>query len=518
MKRERTRFALSAVAVSTLLLVLAAPVADAQRRRLATGDQAGRMGGYAVVENWPKPLPDTDLPHDGWTWGSGCGAWAESPDKVWICQRGEIELPPGVKPWTFVGLLTPPRTNTGRWPYSGPDPGYKLRRHHVVFAVDRDGKTIVEWLHHDKYLAPPQGSRPGAVSRGPHKILMNPYDPQKHLWIVDDDMHEINVFTNDGTLVKTMGARGVPGRGPNHFNRVTDIAWLPEGTFFVADGYAGVRVAKYDKDGKFLFDWGKTPDNPDKPGPNEFFSVHSIGISRDRRIFVADREHHRMQVFDEHGKFLDMWPTGHNSSVLAHIVTEDDHVWVADWTTDRLVKYDLNGRYILDIGGPGALPGQFDGVHQIHVDQEGNLYVTEVSNDRSQKFRPRPDADPAQLVAPMVGARAQWSGTKLTGGTKTPAAPAKPAAPESRAGQPPREYARVPAGQTNTDVKAGPGSGSIVLVLVPAGTVLPVIGRQGEWLEVMLSPELRKTGTPMRWYRNEGTGFVHESTVETFKK
>jgi hypothetical protein len=91
---------LSALAVSALLLTLAGEVADAQRRRLATGDQAGRMGGYAVVENWPKPLPDSDLSHDRWTWGSGCGAWAESPDKVWICQRGEIELPAGVKPWT----------------------------------------------------------------------------------------------------------------------------------------------------------------------------------------------------------------------------------------------------------------------------------------------------------------------------------------------------------------------------------------------------------------------------------
>jgi hypothetical protein len=110
-----------------------------------------------------------------------------------------------------------------------------------------------------------------------------------------------------------------------------------------------------------------------------------------------------MQVFDENGTFLDMWPTGHNSQVLAHIVTEDDFVWVADWTTDRLVKYDLNGRYILDIGGHGALPGQFDGVHQIEVDEEGNLYVGEISNDRSQMFRPKPDADPAKLIGRMVG-------------------------------------------------------------------------------------------------------------------
>ena len=54
----------------------------------------------------------------------------------------------------------------------------------------------------------------------------------------------------------------------------------------------------------------------------------------------------------------------------------------------------------------GGYPGQFDGVHQIHVDQEGNLHVTEVANDRSQKFRPKSDADLATLVGPPVGG---WS-------------------------------------------------------------------------------------------------------------
>jgi hypothetical protein len=363
------------------------------------------MGDYEVVEHWPKPLPDTDLSHDGWTWGSGSGVWAESPDKVWVSQRGEIELPPGATPWICPCLLTPRRTNTGRRPYSGSGYTYQMRRHHIVFAVDRDGHTIEEWLQHDEFLAPPRGSGLGEVGRGPHKLLINPYDPGKHVWIVDDDMHVINIFTNDGELVRTMGERGVPGRGPNNFNRPTDIAWLPDGTFFVADGYAGTRVAKFDKDFKFLMDWGQPPVDPDNPGPSEFWSVHSIGVSNDRRVFVVDREHSRMQVFDEHGKFLEMWPTGHRSNVLAHIVTEDDYVWVADWRTDRLVKYDLNGRYILDIGGPGPQPGQFDGVHQIHVDQEMNLYVTEVANDRSQKFVPKKDADPAKLVRPMVGFR-----------------------------------------------------------------------------------------------------------------
>lgn len=369
--------------------------------------QSVDMGDYEVVLDWPKPLPDDDLSHDGWTWGSGAGVLVESPDKVWVAQRGEIELPPGAEPWICPCLLEPRRTNTGRRPYSGNEYGYEMRRHHIVFAVDREGYAIEEWLQHDDYLTPPRGSGLGEMGRGPHKLLMNPYDPERHIWIVDDDVHQISIFTNDGELVRTIGERGVPGRGPNNFNRPTDIAWLPDGTFFVADGYAGTRVAKFDPDGNFVMDWGRPPADPANPGPYEFWSVHSIGVSRDRRIFVADREHMRMQVFDENGNFLDMWPTGYNSQVLAHIVTEDDFVWVADWNSGRLVKYDLDGRYMLDIGEPGALPGQFDGVHQIEVDQEGNLYVTEVANDRSQKFRPKPDADPARLIQPMVGRGAQ---------------------------------------------------------------------------------------------------------------
>ncbi|MGE0451219.1 MAG: hypothetical protein AB7Q29_16725 [Vicinamibacterales bacterium] len=384
---------LALVAITLVGGQVAGPTVLAQ-----AGVQKVDMGDYEPVVPWPLPLPDTDLSHDGWTWGSGAGVWAESPDKVWVQQRSEIELPPGAAPWTCACLLNPRRTNTGRRDYTGTPYAYKQRTHHLTFAVDGTGKTIVEWLQHDKYQKPDRGTGLGEMGRGPHKILMNPYDKEKHIWIVDDDMHEINVYTNDGKRVKTMGVRGVPGRGPNNFNRPTDIAWLPDGTFFVADGYAGVRVAKFDPNGNFIKDWGRPPVDPNNPQPYEFWSVHSIGISRDRRVFVADREHHRMQVFDEDGNFLTMWPTGYNSSVLAHIVTNDDHVWVADWTTDRLVKYDLDGHYILDIGGHGALPGQFDGVHQIHVDTDRNLYVTEVSNDRSQKFRPKPNADPNRLV------------------------------------------------------------------------------------------------------------------------
>ena len=69
-----------------------------------------------------------------------------------------------------------------------------------------------------------------------------------------------------------------------------------------------------------------------------------------------------------------------------------------DGGTNRIVKYDLNGKYLYGWGGPGGQPGQFNGPHSITVDQDGNLYLAEVFNGRVQKFRPKPGADPAKLV------------------------------------------------------------------------------------------------------------------------
>jgi peptidylamidoglycolate lyase len=73
------------------------------------------------------------------------------------------------------------------------------------------------------------------------------------VWIIDDTRHQILKFTNDGKqLLLTMGEPGVPRNDEKHFARPTDIAWLPDGRFFVTDGYVNKRVIKFDRNGKFL--------------------------------------------------------------------------------------------------------------------------------------------------------------------------------------------------------------------------------------------------------------------------
>jgi hypothetical protein len=113
---------------------------------------------------------------------------------------------------------------------------------HVIYVANRNGEVVEARRHNDHLFAHEGG-------RGPHKIKISPYDKAKHVWVVDDNLHAIYKFTYDGKLVMTLGEVGVPGRGPNNFSRPTDIAWLPDGTFFISDGYVGTRVANFDPNG-----------------------------------------------------------------------------------------------------------------------------------------------------------------------------------------------------------------------------------------------------------------------------
>ena len=85
----------------------------------------------------------------------------------------------------------------------------------------------------------------------------------------------------------------------------------------------------------------------------------------------------------------------------------------------------------------------------------------------------------------------------------------------AQAPQPTGERVRVKAGHAN--IHTGPTSGNEVLVLAVKGTVLPVLARRGEWVQVGLSPELRKTGMVMRWYKNENNGWIHDSMLDVVK-
>ena len=93
-----------------------------------------------------------------------------------------------------------------------------------------------------------------------------------------------------------------------------------------------------------------------------------------------------MQVFDENGKFLDMWPLRSpywpadiSTLVTNHIITQDQFIWAGDGGTNRILKFDLNGNFLYSWGGPGGQPGQLNCPHGFSTDQDGNLYVADCS-------------------------------------------------------------------------------------------------------------------------------------------
>ena len=145
--------------------------------------------------------------------------------------------------------------------------------------VDAEGNIIEQWTQWD------------TLFKRPHAVYVSPYDMEKHVWVVDDHTHAIYKFTNDGKqLVQTIGTPNVPGADGTHFNRPTFMAWLPDGTFYVADGYNGTRVAKFDKDGKFLMAWGEKSTTPNDTAPGTFNAVHGVQVDPDtRRVYVTDR-------------------------------------------------------------------------------------------------------------------------------------------------------------------------------------------------------------------------------------
>jgi sugar lactone lactonase YvrE len=269
-----------------------------------------------------------------------------------------------------------------------------------ILVINRNGDIIENWTQWDKML------------RRPHSVYISPYDPQKHVYVVDDYRHAIFKFTNDGKqLVKTIGTPNVFGNDSTHFYRPTFMAFNTDGSWYNSDGSANTRVVKFDKDDNYVTAWGERGTNAG-PGakpetrPNYFNNVHGIGVDvATQEVYVNDRGNRRIQVFDKDGKFVRMWNMNPGTSGIdLHFVflDGDRRVWVFDQVTQQLAQLDRQGNLIYAWGGLGAWPGGLFGVHGISVDQENNLYLAAVGRGGVQKFRPRPGANPALLVGKMA--------------------------------------------------------------------------------------------------------------------
>jgi sugar lactone lactonase YvrE len=203
-------------------------------------------------------------------------------------------------------------------------------------------------------------------------------DPADNIWATDVVNHTVTQFAPDGKVLMTLGEKGVEGEDEKHFNKPTDIAFAPDGNFFVSDGYGNARVVKFDKSGKFLLAWGKKGTSE-----GEFNTPHAVRLDSKGNLFVGDRENDRVQVFDQNGKFIRSFG---GFAPFGLFITADDTLFVADGRAHRVMKMNLEGKISETIGKVGPEPGHFFLPHGITVDKDGAIYVTEINGKRVQRF------------------------------------------------------------------------------------------------------------------------------------
>lgn len=206
------------------------------------------------------------------------------------------------------------------------------------------------------------------------------------VYCADDGAHTITKWTLEGKLVMTIGTPGAaaPKFSGRPFNRPTDMVVTEDGNIFVSDGYGNARIHKYSPNGELLLSWGE-------PGiaPGQFMVPHNLGLDGDR-IYVADRESHRVQVFGTDGTLIAIWNNIHRPCALT--VGPDGNVYVGELNAAPLMEgapgmghrvsiFDRAGKLVGRYGDPeeGEEPGQFIAPHGIAVDSKGDVYVGEVS-------------------------------------------------------------------------------------------------------------------------------------------
>jgi len=195
----------------------------------------------------------------------------------------------------------------------------------------------------------------------PHGIRI---DPAGNVWTLDANTSMVYKFTPEGKKLLEISVGDVPDK-TQPFCGATDIAFAKQGHIFVADGYCNARVIEYDAAGKKIRQWGKRGS-----GPGEFLVVHSVAISPNGQLYVADRENGRLQRFDQQGKFLGEWKYGGQFYTVAFSPNGD--LYAA--THPKGVALDREFNVVKIDVASGKILGKFEvRAHELAVATDGTL-------------------------------------------------------------------------------------------------------------------------------------------------
>jgi DNA-binding beta-propeller fold protein YncE len=246
------------------------------------------------------------------------------------------------------------------------------RGDHPLIVLDREGNFLTAWGED--------------VLTDAHGMYI---DGQDNIYLPVKNSHVVLKYSSRGDLLMTLGTWDQPSdtgwsgnyldpvqRAAGPFHRPSDVALDPNGDLYISDGYGNSRVHKFTSDGSLLFSWG----TPGKSAPGEFHVPHGVWVHTDGRVFVADRENNRIQIFSPEGKFLSQW-TGLARPCDIYI-DRDEADFVPELDAFMSV-FNLKGELLSHWSGPTDA-----GAHAIWVDSRGDLYINQnLEGQRLLKYR-----------------------------------------------------------------------------------------------------------------------------------
>jgi len=310
----------------------------------ASNEPNSQPNPYRTIPNWGK-LPN------GRVWGSTAAIDIDSHDHVWVAERCSAN--------SCVG--------------SSLDP---------ILEFDTDGNLLKSF---------------GAgMFVFPHGMCV---DKDGNVWVTDGQGkdgkgQQVFKFNPEGKVLMTLGKAGVAGDGPDTFNMPSDVIIAPNGDIFVADGHGGKsnnRIVKFDKDGKFVKEWGMKG-----TGPGEFDVPHALAFDSKGRLFVGDRNNNRIQIFDQNGKFIDQWTQFSRPSGI--FIDKHDNIYVADsesasvaknhpgWSRGIRVGTVKDGVVSAFIPDPVVDATNTSAAEGVAVDSKGAIYGAEVGPKDVKKY------------------------------------------------------------------------------------------------------------------------------------
>jgi len=203
-------------------------------------------------------------------------------------------------------------------------------------------------------------------------------DPKGFIWAADVRGHVVYKLDGEGHVLLTLGKKGVSGESPDLFNGPTDVLVTPSGDVFVTDGQFNSRVLHFTADGTFVKSFGTNG-----TAPGQFKVPHAIGLDSTGRLFVADRDNNRIQIFDQTGRFLDQWTAFGQPSGL--FIDANDRLYVAAIGpgSGLVIGSARTGQVEQSLPIPAK---DLNGPHLVTVDTRGTVYVADLLASDVRKF------------------------------------------------------------------------------------------------------------------------------------